>query len=44
MEVANQLAVRKYMGVNENENYRPLHLDTNLSKGTVCSKNGYGCK
>jgi hypothetical protein len=32
------------MGVNENENYRPLHLDTNLSKGTVCSKKGYGCK
>jgi hypothetical protein len=26
------------------KDYRPLHLDTNLSKGTVCSKKGYGCK
>jgi len=24
--------------------YVKLHLDTNSSKGTVCSKNGYGCK
>ena len=31
------------MGVNENErDYRPLHLDTNLSKGTVCSKKDMG--
>ena len=21
-----------------------LHLDTNSSKGTACSKKGYGCK
>jgi hypothetical protein len=24
--------------------YPTLHLDTNLSKGTACSKKGYGCK
>jgi len=24
--------------------YATLHLDTNWSKGTVCSKKGYGCK
>ena len=24
--------------------YPTLHLDTNSSKGTVCSKKGYGCK
>ena len=23
--------------------YPTLHLDTNLSKGTACSKKGYGC-
>jgi hypothetical protein len=26
------------------KDYRPLHLATNLGKGTVCSKKGYGCK
>jgi hypothetical protein len=26
------------------KDYRPLHLDTNLSKGTVCTKEGHGCK
>jgi len=25
-------------------NYPKLHLDTNQSKGTACSKKGYGCK
>jgi hypothetical protein len=24
--------------------YSTLHLDTNLSKGTACSKKWYGCK
>jgi hypothetical protein len=24
--------------------YPTLHLDTNSSKGTACSKKGYGCK
>jgi hypothetical protein len=24
--------------------YPKLHLDTNQSKGTACSKKGYGCK
>ena len=24
--------------------YLTLHLDTNESKGTACSKKGYGCK
>ena len=24
--------------------YPTLHLDTNYSKETVCSKKGYGCK
>jgi hypothetical protein len=24
--------------------YRTLHEDTNSSKETACSKNGYGCK
>ena len=24
--------------------YPTLHIDTNLSKGTVYSKKGYGCK
>ena len=24
--------------------YPTLHSDTNSSKGTVCSKKGYGCK
>ena len=24
--------------------YPTLHLDTNWSKGTACSKKGYGCK
>jgi hypothetical protein len=24
--------------------YLTLHLDTNSSKGTACSKKGYGCK
>jgi hypothetical protein len=24
--------------------YQTLHLDTHLSKGTACSKKGYGCK
>jgi hypothetical protein len=24
--------------------YPTLHLDTNESKGTACSKKGYGCK
>jgi hypothetical protein len=24
--------------------YSTLHLDTNLSKGTACSKTWYGCK
>ena len=24
--------------------YLTLHLDTNYSKGTTCSKKGYGCK
>ena len=24
--------------------YLTLHLDTNLRKGTACSKKGYGCK
>jgi hypothetical protein len=24
--------------------YRTLHEDTNSSKETTCSKNGYGCK
>jgi hypothetical protein len=24
--------------------YPTLHLDTNSSKGTTCSKKGYGCK
>jgi hypothetical protein len=23
--------------------YLTLHLDTNLDKGTTCSKKGYGC-
>jgi hypothetical protein len=28
-----------------NKRYYPtLHLDTNLSKGTACSKKGSGCK
>ena len=26
------------------KDYPTLHLDTNSSKGTVCSKKGYGCK
>ena len=24
--------------------YQTLHLDINYSKGTACSKKGYGCK
>ena len=24
--------------------YSTLHLDTSKSKGTACSKTGYGCK
>ena len=24
--------------------YPTFHLDTNKSKGTACSKKGYGCK
>jgi hypothetical protein len=24
--------------------YLTLHLDTNSSKGTACSKKGYGCR
>ena len=24
--------------------YSTLHLDTDSSKGTACSKKGYGCK
>ena len=24
--------------------YPTLHVDTNQSKGTTCSKKGYGCK
>ena len=24
--------------------YTTLHLDTDYSKGTACSKEGYGCK
>ena len=26
------------------KDYPTLHLDTNKSKGTACSKKGYGCK
>ena len=29
-----------YMNMRE---YPTLHLDTKLSKGTACSKKGYGC-
>jgi hypothetical protein len=33
------------MEVNEHERLSlTLHLDTNYSKGTACSKKGYGCK
>ena len=40
IKVKEQLVVRQDMDVN----YPTLHLDIYSSKGTACSKTGYGCK
>ena len=42
-KVKERPVVRKDMDVNEHD-YPTLHLDTKSSKGTACSKKGYGCK
>jgi hypothetical protein len=42
--VKKQLVVRKDMDVNEHERLSNFTLRNILSKGTACSKKGYGCK
>jgi hypothetical protein len=43
-KVKEQLVVRKDVDVNKHERLSNITLRHKLSKGTACSKKGYGCK